>query len=101
MAACRQTCWRSREFYILICRQQKETVCHIGNSLSIYNLKAHLHRDTTTRLHFLIVPLPMGLAFRRVSLWGHTYSATLVGKAWNPSSLTPAVFSLDTGFSVY
>jgi hypothetical protein len=51
----RQTCcWRrSWEFYIW--RQQKETVCHTGCSLSIYNLKAHLHSDTfpPTKPHLL------------------------------------------------
>lgn len=38
MAACRQTwCWRrNSEFYILILRQQKDTVCHAGCRLSIY-----------------------------------------------------------------
>ena len=42
MAACRQTrCWKSPEFYILMQRQQMETVCHIGCSLSIFELCPH------------------------------------------------------------
>ena len=42
MATCRQAwCWRqSQEFYILIHRQQGETVCHTEHSLSIEDLKA-------------------------------------------------------------
>jgi hypothetical protein len=59
MAASRPTwCWRrSWEIYILIHRQQKESMCHTGYSLGICNPKAH-----PTVTHFLlIVPLLMCL----------------------------------------
>ena len=74
MAASRQIwCWRrSWEFYILMCRQQKELMCHSGCSLSMYNLKIHLHSKTPppTRSHLLIVLLPMSQAFKHIiSLW--------------------------------
>ena len=36
----------SWEFYVLICGQQKETVCHTGCSLITWYLKAHSHGDT-------------------------------------------------------
>ena len=57
VAACRQT-WRwkrSWEFYILIHRQQNETVWYIRHSFSIGDLKAHPHSDTLspTRPHLL------------------------------------------------
>ena len=75
MALCRQTrCWRSLEFYILIHRQQKKTVCHTECSLCIGDLKAHLHSNTLppTRPHLLIVSLPMDQAFKHTSLHGLT-----------------------------
>jgi hypothetical protein len=70
-AVCRHTWyWRSQEFYMLICRQQKETACHTEHSLSIYNLKAH---PTVTHFlqqgHLLTVSLPMGQAFKHRSIW--------------------------------
>jgi hypothetical protein len=37
--------WRNRKFYILIYRQQKETVCPTEHSLNIEYLKAHPHSD--------------------------------------------------------
>ena len=51
-------------------RQQKETVCHTGTSLSIYDLKDHPHNGTLppTRPHPLIVPLPMDQTFKHMSL---------------------------------
>ena len=54
----------------MVSRQQKETVYHIGSSLSIGDLKAHPHSDTLhpTRPYLLIVPLPMGQAFKHMSL---------------------------------
>jgi hypothetical protein len=68
-----EICWgRSQEFYILIHRQQKETVFHIGWSFSTGNLKAWPHNTTPTptRPHLLIVPLYMAQAFKHTSLWG-------------------------------
>jgi hypothetical protein len=56
MVACRQTwCRRSREFYILI-RKQQETVWHMRHSLRIWDHKPCPHSDTPTptRPHFLI-----------------------------------------------
>jgi hypothetical protein len=70
-------CWRwSWEFYILIHRQQRETVCHTGHSLSIGNLIAYPQSETIPlkKPYFLIVPLPMGQAFKHMSLWGPYHS---------------------------
>ena len=68
MAACSQIwCGRRRgAVYILVLRQQKETVCHAGQCLNIGDLKAHPHGDTLplTRPHLPIVPLPMSQAFK-------------------------------------
>lgn len=62
-------CLRSQEFYILICRQQKETVFHAGPSLSIWDHKACLHSDTPPKSATPCQP------FKQMSLWGgHTYS---------------------------
>ena len=42
-----------------------------GRSLSIGALKARPHNDTlpSTRPHLLIVPFPMGQAFKHMNLW--------------------------------
>ena len=73
MAACSQIwCGRRRgAVYILVLRQQKETVCHAGQCLNIGDLKAHPHSDTLplTRPHLPILPLPMSQAFKHLSLW--------------------------------
>jgi hypothetical protein len=59
--------------YVLI--QKAAEDCHTGRSLSIGDLKAHTHRDTLkatltqTRQHFLLVPFPVGQAFKYTSLW--------------------------------
>ena len=75
MAVCRQTwCWRSREFYILIHRQPKETVCQTGHSLSIYETS----EPTSIVTHFL--------------QQGHAYS----NKATPPYSATPFEPSIQT-----
>ena len=53
--------------------QAAEGVCvpH-WSSLSMGDLKAHLHSDAfpPTWPHLLIVPLPIGPAFKDMSLWG-------------------------------
>ena len=88
MAACRQTwCWRRRwESYILI-QRQKETVSHTGHSLSIGVIQAQRFNDTLppTRPHLLIVPLPMGQAFKPMSLWG--WGTNLLKPPQLPSSM--------------
>jgi hypothetical protein len=64
---------RSLESYILIHREQKETVYYTGLSLNIGDLKTFLHSDTSsnkaiptpTRPHLLMVPLSMGQAFKQ------------------------------------
>jgi hypothetical protein len=61
------------EFYILIHRQQKATVCHTGWSLSIGDLKARPHSDTLFST-------------------GHTYS----NKAIPLNSATPYRLSIHT-----
>jgi hypothetical protein len=78
MVVPRQTwCWRrSWEFYILICRQQKETVYHTGHSLSIGDLKACPYSGILppTKPHFLKIPFPM---YKYSNIWiygGHSYS---------------------------
>jgi hypothetical protein len=83
VAAYRQTwCWINQEFYILIGRQPrgngnslpqaaKRLEFYTGWSLSIGDLKAHPHSDTLptlTRPYFLIVPFPMGQAFKHMRL---------------------------------
>ena len=59
-----------------ICRQQKETVCHPGHSLSICNLKACLHSEALppARPHLFIVPLPMAKNSNTWVYRGHAYS---------------------------
>ena len=48
---------------------QKETVFSTGRSLSVGgDLKAHHYPNKVTRLHLLIVPHPMGQAFKHMSL---------------------------------
>ena len=72
MTICRQTwCWRSQDFCILFFRQKKETAYHTTHSLSTGDLKTHPNSDTLppTRPHLLIVPLPVGQAFKHMSLW--------------------------------
>jgi hypothetical protein len=51
---------------------KKETEFHMGWSLSIGDLKAYPHSDILppTWPHILIVPLPMGQAFKDMNLWG-------------------------------
>jgi hypothetical protein len=64
MAECRQTwCWRSREFYILICRLQ-ETMSHTGHSSK---------PTSPTRPHLLIVPPPMAKYSNTRICGGHSY----------------------------
>jgi hypothetical protein len=74
MVACRQMwCWRSQEFFFLTHRQQGETECHAGYSLSIYDSK----------------PTPIVTHFVQLS---HTYS----NKASSPNSVTPYGPSFQT-----
>ena len=59
-------CWRrSGDPFILICRQQGETVYNTESSLSTQDLKAHPHSDMLpqTSPQFLIVPFPMGHSY--------------------------------------
>ena len=75
---------------------------HTGYILSIGDLKVHPHNDTLppTKTHLLIVPLPMGQAFKHMSLWAmlfkrpqyvclHEFLYTLGGQwvlyPWNQS----------------
>ena len=72
---CRHTwCWKSWEFCILIQRQPKGD-CHSTLGIAwafIWDLKACLHSDilSSTRPHLLILPHPMGQAFKHMNLWG-------------------------------
>jgi hypothetical protein len=70
---------KTREFYIWILRHPEETVhqaarrrleFYTRQSLSLGDLKAHPHSDTPppTRPHLLVVPLPVGQAFKPMSL---------------------------------
>jgi hypothetical protein len=69
---------------ILFCPQAvlRSLYFHTRQSLSIGDLKAHPHSDTLlhkatpapTKPHLLIVPLPVGQAFRHRSLEGQAYS---------------------------
>ena len=51
---------------------QEKTILGTGQSLSIGDLKAHLHSDTLPpiRPRLLIVPPPHGHAFKYMNLWG-------------------------------
>lgn len=62
-----------RVLHLVVCREQKETVCHTGPSLSIDDPKPHPCSDTLPlarprplkkRPHLLKVPLPMGQTFK-------------------------------------
>ena len=63
--------------------QEETTVIHTGQSLSIYITSkpcltvtyfANKATPPPIRPHLLIVPLPMGQAFKHMSLWGPSYS---------------------------
>ena len=73
-------------------------MCHTGSSLSIGDLKAYPHNDTLppTRPHLLIVPLPMGQAFKHMSLWGAIpIQTTTVSGPWGGwSQLIPSGISV-------
>ena len=79
MVACMQTWCRRRswEFYILICRQQREIVNNTGYSLSTGDLKPTPQWHTSSnKATPPIVPLPVDQTFKPMSLWGQgqTYS---------------------------
>ena len=75
MVVFRQTwCWRSWEFYILIHRQQKGTVCHTGCSLRLGDLQVQPQSDFIQEDHLLIVLLPMGQHSNIGVRGSHSYS---------------------------
>ena len=51
---------------------KRKWIVTMGVAWPIWDIKAHLHSDTLppTWPHLLIVPLPMGQTFKRMSLWG-------------------------------
>ena len=55
----------------MIHRQQEDIAFYTGWSLSIGDLRVYPHGDThpPSKPHLLIVPLPMGQAFKHMNLW--------------------------------
>ena len=62
--------------YIVIFRQQKETVYHTRCSLNIGDIKTHPHSDILPpiRPHLLIAALPMGKHLNTCVCGSQTYS---------------------------
>jgi hypothetical protein len=60
---------RILKLYLKIVKRRLEF--YTGQSLNIRNLKAHPHSDTLppTRPHLLIMSLPVGQAFKHISLF--------------------------------
>lgn len=60
----------TKRFFILICRQQKDTVRYTGHIKHIM-IKAYPHNDThlQARPQLLLVPLPMGQAVSNMKVW--------------------------------
>lgn len=78
--------------YILMCRLQKETVCHTVSNLSIWNLKTGPHSDTLppTMPQLLWHSLTANMAIPyRSGIWihwlvcgGHSYSNNHTHQIW-------------------
>jgi hypothetical protein len=82
MVAHRQECcWKGTwDFYILVCRQQQETVCHTGRSLSI--------RDPEPVPHSHTLPPPRAISPDSVTFYGlsiffeHIQAITFIYFMW-------------------